>query len=75
MQRIPCGVLRRDDALVQGADDPYVNGTCQELLKWKFAHMNSVDFLLLIESGARGSLLLGLHAAQAISSSQKLCSC
>ena len=29
-----------------------MNGTCHELLKWKFAHMNSVDFLLLMEEGA-----------------------
>ena len=31
-------------------------GTCEELLKWKFAHMNSVDFLLR-QSSSRGGRL------------------
>jgi len=30
----------------QGYEDAYKPGTCEELLKWKFAHLNSVDFLL-----------------------------
>ena len=30
----------------QPYDDPYKPHTCEELLKWKFAHMNSVDFKL-----------------------------
>ena len=30
----------------QPADDPYKALTCHELLKWKFAHLNSVDFKL-----------------------------
>ncbi len=29
----------------QGWDDPYIPRTHEGLLKWKFAHMNSVDFL------------------------------
>ncbi|EFN54818.1 hypothetical protein CHLNCDRAFT_24090 [Chlorella variabilis] len=35
-----------DGLIFQGAQDRYVPGTCPELLKWKFAHMNSVDFRL-----------------------------
>ncbi|GLC40885.1 hypothetical protein PLESTB_000012700 [Pleodorina starrii] len=35
-----------DGLILQGYEDPYVVGTCERLYKWKFAHMNSVDFLL-----------------------------
>lgn len=39
---------RTDKVMVptQPYEDQYVAGTCKELLKWKFAHLNSVDFLL-----------------------------
>lgn len=44
---IPIQVLHESDGLIfQGCDERYVAGTCPELLKWKFAHMNSVDFRL-----------------------------
>lgn len=32
----------------QGWDDPYVTRTFEGLLKWKYAHMNSVDFLFKV---------------------------
>lgn len=35
-----------------GYEDAYVPGTCQELLKWKFPHMNSVDFRLRWDAAA-----------------------
>ncbi|GFR49356.1 hypothetical protein Agub_g11382, partial [Astrephomene gubernaculifera] len=35
-----------DGLILQGYEDAYVAGTCEQLYKWKFAHMNSVDFLL-----------------------------
>lgn len=31
--------------IFQGWDDPYVPRTHEGLLKWKYANMNSVDFL------------------------------
>lgn len=31
--------------ICQGWDDPYVPRTHEGLLKWKYAHMNSIDFL------------------------------
>ena len=34
-----------DGFFCQGWDDPYVPRTHEGLLKWKYAQMNSVDFL------------------------------
>ena len=45
-----------DGLILQGADAPYIVGTCPELLKWKFAHLNSVDFRLRLTD--RGPQLL-----------------
>ncbi|GIM08149.1 hypothetical protein Vretimale_12219 [Volvox reticuliferus] len=51
-----------DGIILQGVEDPYIAGTCERLYKWKFAHMNSVDFLLRCESriGASGQPELDL---------------
>lgn len=35
-----------DGLILQGYEHKYNAGTCDLLYKWKFAHMNSVDFLL-----------------------------
>ena len=40
---------------MQGYEDDYVTGTCRELLKWKFAHLNSVDFLLQLDEQGEGA--------------------
>lgn len=34
-----------DNITCQGWDDPYVPRTHEGLLKWKYAYLNSVDFL------------------------------
>jgi mRNA-capping enzyme len=37
-----------DGLIFQGWEDPYVPRTHEGLLKWKYAHMNSVDFVLKV---------------------------
>ncbi|EEF41727.1 mRNA capping enzyme, putative [Ricinus communis] len=44
-----------DGLIFQGWDDPYVPRTHEGLLKWKYVHMNSVDFLF--ELGGHGHQL------------------
>ncbi|KAL4612007.1 hypothetical protein ACB092_08G167400 [Castanea dentata] len=48
-----------DGLIFQGWDDPYVPRTHEGLLKWKFANMNSVDFLF--EVNGDNHQLLFLH--------------
>jgi len=44
---IPNQLTHESDGLIlQPAQDRYVPGTYPDLLKWKYAHMNSVDFYL-----------------------------
>ena len=47
-----------DGLILQPADAPYVTGTFLQLLKWKFAHMNSVDFKLKIDAAGDRTLYL-----------------
>ncbi|KAL3536484.1 hypothetical protein ACH5RR_004945 [Cinchona calisaya] len=47
-----------DGLIFQGWDDPYVPRTHEGLLKWKYAHMNSVDFLFEVVDNRQ---LLYLH--------------
>ncbi|XP_038681823.1 mRNA-capping enzyme-like isoform X3 [Tripterygium wilfordii] len=49
-----------DGLIFQGWDDPYVPRTHEGLLKWKFGHMNSVDFLYE-QLGANNCELLFLY--------------
>lgn len=55
----------------QGYEDPYKAQTCEELLKWKYAHLNSVDFRLALDK--EGQLPdLYRHLAQASMSARFL---
>lgn len=47
-----------DGLIFQGWDDPYVPRTHDGLLKWKYAHMNSVDFLFEVGDENRQSMYL-----------------
>ncbi|XP_022747225.1 mRNA-capping enzyme-like isoform X3 [Durio zibethinus] len=47
-----------DGLIFQGWDDPYVPRTHEGLLKWKYAQMNSVDFLFEIGSDDHQHLFL-----------------
>lgn len=46
---IPALPHESDGLIFQGYDDPYILGTCEELLKWKFPSLNSVDFRLRVD--------------------------
>jgi mRNA capping enzyme, catalytic domain len=46
---IPALPHEADGLILQAADDAYESGTCETLLKWKFADLNSVDFKLDID--------------------------
>lgn len=47
-----------DGLIFQGWNDPYVPRTHEGLLKWKYAHMNSVDFQLELTAEGKPILLL-----------------
>lgn len=47
-----------DGLILQPAGARYVTGTFPQLLKWKFAHMNSVDFKLKIDLAGDKTLYL-----------------
>jgi mRNA-capping enzyme len=57
---IPRLTHESDGLILQAAADPYVPYTCEALLKWKFAHLNSVDFVLRVRGapGGKPQLLL-----------------
>ncbi|XP_020541000.1 mRNA-capping enzyme isoform X2 [Jatropha curcas] len=57
-QFIPRLSHEADGLIFQGWDDPYVPRTHEGLLKWKYLHMNSVDFLFELRDPNRQLLFL-----------------
>jgi len=55
---IPQKVCHEADGLILqpwvGDKSQYIPNTCEEVLKWKYAHLNSVDFRLRLSKGANG---------------------
>lgn len=52
-----------DNIDYQGWDDPYIPRTHEGLLKWKYAYLNSVDFLFEVVSSiiTLFHMVLGYH--------------
>ncbi|XP_019089970.1 PREDICTED: mRNA-capping enzyme-like [Camelina sativa] len=57
---IPSLSHESDGLIFQGRDDPYVPRTHKGLLKWKYAEMNSLDFLFEMDE-TDGRRMLFLH--------------
>ncbi|GAQ88422.1 mRNA capping enzyme family protein [Klebsormidium nitens] len=57
-QTVPKLSHEADGLIFQGWDDKYVTRTFEGLLKWKYAHMNSVDFLFKVEPDGKQHLYL-----------------
>ena len=50
-QFIPKLSHEADGLIFQPWESPYIIGTANDLLKWKYAHLNSVDFKFMDNSG------------------------
>ncbi|CAN0909966.1 mRNA-capping enzyme [Linum grandiflorum] len=59
LKMIPTLPHKSDGLIFQGWDQPYVPDANKYLLKWKYADMNSVDFLFEVGPDGRQSLYLG----------------
>lgn len=55
---IPSLTHEADGVIFQGWDDPYVYRENRDLLKWKYPHLNSVDFLFEMSKDGRQKLFL-----------------
>ena len=51
LQFIPKLSHEADGLIFQPWESPYIIGTANDLLKWKYAHLNSVDFKFMDNSG------------------------
>ena len=53
---VPKLLMHESDGLIfQGRDQIYTKGTCRSTFKWKYAKLNSVDFVLRGDEASRGS--------------------